>query len=322
MNIKDSRLGKVIKAHLYSVLFFTTCFLLFLAEWLLFTEDIGGIGNKYIVTIAKGIGDIAALFIIYWFLPQKREWIILVIIWLVSVFFLFNAWHCRFWGEFISVTFYRLTSNINADLVNSVKALVRITDIFYILIPAACTLLYLFVCRKHMRTEMNFSGKQRVLAVCMSLSAFALSQLAFGITTKKWQEDLFPDDTLTDILLERFCFNKHTVKYTFCSEGLCMYFLEAVVEIGKDIVSRHYIELNETDLRKISDFMADIPEIPGTPDFSANKDKNVVIILVESFNSDVIFHKINGNEITPVMNARLNAENTVSALNIMTQVKE
>lgn len=47
---------------------------------------------------------------------------------------------------------------------------------------------------------MNFSGKQRVLAVCMSLSAFALSQLAFGITTKKWQEDLFPDDTLTDIL--------------------------------------------------------------------------------------------------------------------------
>ncbi len=112
MNIKDSRLGKVIKAHLYSVLFFTTCFLLFLAEWLLFTEDIGGIGNKYIVTIAKGIGDIAALFIIYWFLPQKREWIILVIIWLVSVFFLFNAWHCRFWGEFISVTFYRLTSNI------------------------------------------------------------------------------------------------------------------------------------------------------------------------------------------------------------------
>ena len=60
MNIKDSRLGKVIKAHLYSVLFFTTCFLLFLAEWLLFTEDIGGIGNKYIVTIAKGIGDIAA----------------------------------------------------------------------------------------------------------------------------------------------------------------------------------------------------------------------------------------------------------------------
>ena len=88
-------------------------------------------------------------------------------------------------------------------------------------------------------------------------------------------------------------------------------FLEAVVEIGKDIVSRHYIELNETDLRKISDFMADIPEIPGTPDFSANKDKNVVIILVESFNSDVIFHKINGNEITPVMNALVNAENTV-----------
>lgn len=144
MNIKDSRLGKVIKTHLYSVLFFATCFLLFLAEWLLFIDDIGGIGNKYIVTIAKGIGDIAALFIIYWFLPQKRKWIILVIIWLVSVFFLFNAWHCRFWDEFISVTFYRLTSNINADLVNSVKALVRITDILYILIPAACTLLYLF----------------------------------------------------------------------------------------------------------------------------------------------------------------------------------
>jgi phosphoglycerol transferase MdoB-like AlkP superfamily enzyme len=101
-----------------------------------------------------------------------------------------------------------------------------------------------------------------------------------------------------------------------------MYFLEAVVEIGKDIVSRHYIELNETDLRKISDFMADIPEIPGTPDFSANKDKNVVIILVESFNSDVIFQKINGNEITPVMNALVNAENTVSALNIVPQVKE
>ncbi len=322
MNIKNSIDGKTSKTHLYSVLFFTTCFLLFLAEWLLFTEDIGGIGNKYIVTITKGIGDVAALFLIYWFLPQKRKWIILVIIWLVSVFFLFNTWHCRFWGEFISVTFYRLASNMNADLVNSVKALVRITDIFYILIPAACTLLYLFVCRKHMRTERNFSQKQRVAAVCMSLFAFALSQLAFGITTKKWQEDSFPDDTLTDILLERFCFNKHTVKYTFCSEGLCMYFLEAGVEIGKDIVSRHYIELNETDLRKISDFMADIPEIPGTPDFSANKDKNVVIILVESLNSDVIFHKINGNEITPVMNALVNAENTVSALNIVPQVKE
>ncbi len=184
MNIKNSIDGKTSKTHLYSVLFFTTCFLLFLAEWLLFTEDIGGIGNKYIVTITKGIGDVAALFLIYWFLPQKRKWIILVIIWLVSVFFLFNTWHCRFWDEFISVTFYRLASNMNADLVNSVKALVRITDIFYILIPAACTLLYLFVCRKHMRTERNFSRKQRVAAVCVSLFAFALSQLAFGITTK------------------------------------------------------------------------------------------------------------------------------------------
>ncbi len=41
-----------------------------------------------------------------------------------------------------------------------------------------------------------------------------------------------------------------------------MYFLEAVVEIGKDIVSRHYIELNETDLRKSQISWQIFPKFP------------------------------------------------------------
>ena len=51
-----------------------------------------------------------------------------------------------------------------------------------------------------------------------------------------------------------------------------------------------------------------------------NSNKNLILIVVESLNSEVIGATINGNKVTPVLESLLSEEGTVSSLNMVTQV--
>lgn len=304
-------------------IFYIICYLFLLFEWIWFTQSIGGMGAKFIVTVAKGIGDCAALFIVYWLLPPKKAWLLLIMIWMISVFFLFNEWHCRFWGDFIPATFYRLSSNLNMDLINSVKALVNFPDCVYILIPTLCTASYILFFKKHILQHDGISRKYKLIVISISLTLFALSQLAFNITISRWNRNSGLGATsFHEITQQRITAECFPCKFDFQKEGLSIYFLRASIEIIRDLTTKHTIELKQNDIDNISEFLDNIPEFTDIPALKGNTNKSIIIIVVESLNADVVFRNVNGHEITPVMNFLVEREGSISSLNMIPQVKQ
>ncbi len=285
--------------------------------------SIGGMGNKWIVTLFKGIGDCSMFLILYWILPKRFAWVSLVIIWFLSLFFVLNTWYFRFWHELIIPEFYRLAGNLNIETAASVKALISVTDVVYILLPVALTALY-FICFNYPKDVNKRVLRRRLIMVAVSVSLFLISQFAFAVTQTRWniQSGVEPQ-TVTGNLKRNFSDIKDECSiYIFQSRGLCLYFINALNNIYTDLSSSHTFVPTGIESRRLKRFLEEIPEFPHIKEFEKNVGKNVIIILVESLNSDVINRKVNGYEITPFLNTLVNSEGTVSALDIIPQVKD
>lgn len=302
--------------------FYLVCFIGLLAEWLLFTFSEAWVGGNNLVTIAKGAGDCAMLLIPFWFIPNKYKGWILIISWLASTFFLFNLWYCRFWDNLIPITFYRLTSNLNSDLINSVKALIKASDCIMILTPIGVTLYYFLFARKIIRKEPSQSKSAKYLCIGVTLVAFLLSQTAYSVTTMKWNRGVgFGANTFTEATIARLSLENPASLYEYSNNGLSVYGIQSIIGIAEDLTTKKSIKLNDKDLNSIAGYFRDIPELTPMPEFFANSNKNLILILVESLNAYVINKEINGHPITPFMNAMLDSAGTIAALNIIPQVK-
>lgn len=315
--------------------FYVVAFVALLVEWFCFTETVGGMGNKWVVTMFKGVGDCAMLLILYWILPKRWSWIVVALLWLLSLFFIINIWYYRFWHEFVSPTFYRLWGNVNGDLLASVKSLIKFTDLLYLVIPAGLTIFYI---RRNGRNGKNGrngrNGKNgsdgrngylfRGVMIVGSLCLFVGSQLAFAVTLTHWNRDsgLREQTVGGNLRANLFKIVDSCSIYDFKSKGLSIYLVTAAKNIFNDLTVSHEIDLTANDKESLAEFLYCVPEFPDVDEFLENGGKNVIIILVESLNSDVIGRKVGDREITPFVNSLIEKEGTVSALDILPQVKD
>lgn len=318
--------------------FYAVCFIGLLIEWLLFTFSVAWTGGNNLVTIAKGIGDCAMLLIPFWLLPNKSKGWTLLILWLISAFFLCNLWYCRFWDNLIPINFYRLSSNVNGDLVNSVKALIKASDCIIVIVPSLATLYYFLYARptipvaevSNLRNTPDTGRKletsatsNRLIGIGVTLAAFLLSQAAYSVTTLKWNRGSgLGAQTFTAATLERLSVENPASLHDFSYNGLSVYGIQAAIGIAKDLTTKKGIELTPQDIKRITEYLGNVPELKAIPGFSDNRDKNLIIILVESLNAEVINKEFNGHPITPFMNSILDSMGTVTALNIIPQVKQ
>lgn len=312
--------------------FYLMAFVALLVEWFCFTQTVGGMGNKWVVTLFKGVGDCAMLLILYWFLPKRWSWFAVALLWLLSLFFIINIWYYRFWHELVSPTFYRLWGNVNGDLLASVKALIKFTDLIYLIIPVALTIFYIrYFGKNGMNGKHGKNGRIgkseivfRGLMIVGTIFLFLASQLAFAVTLTHWNRDsgLREQTVAGNMKANLFKIVDSCSIYDFRSKGLSIYFITAAKNVFNDLTVSHEIALTAADKESLAEFLYRVPEFPDVDEFLENSGKNVIIILVESLNSDVIGRKVGGEEITPFMNSLIEKEGTVSALDILPQVKD
>lgn len=311
------------KFHSNIYWFYAVCFIGLLSEWLLFTFSEAWIGGNNLVTIAKGVGDCAMLLIPFWFLPNRYKGWTLLIIWLASFFFLFNLWYSRFWDNLIPIYFYRLSSNLNSDLVNSVKALVKASDCIIVLVPILTTIYYFLYARRRIRQEAVVPKRIKLICLALTLVAFLLSQIAYSVTMIRWNRAVgFGADNLREATIARLSLENPAAMYEYSTNGLSVYGVQAFLGIIKDLTEKKSIDLNNQDVNKLSKYLDKVPKLSPIAQFEANQDKNLIIFLVESLNAFVINKEVNGHQITPFMNSMLDSVGTLSALNIVPQVKQ
>lgn len=306
------------------LIYFFTCFICLIIEWLVFVFMYAPVGNSVLITIVKGCGDCLMLLIVYWFIPSKLKWILLIIIWLLSFFFLFNAWHIEFWDDIIPVTFYRLFNNVNSDLLGSIKALLSISDLSFVIPPIIATIVYYNCYKISTKSHMyQFININKALMISITIILFIVSQSAFIVTNCKWNKDSeVGESSFLGIMNERLTNNILTSRYDFQREGLSFFIVRAFIEIISDLTTKHTIDIDSKGTASISSYIRNVPNFPVVSEFQENQDKNVIIIIVESLNSDVIGKKINDHEITPNLNKIINSTGTISSLNMIPQVKQ
>ncbi|WP_129044750.1 LTA synthase family protein [Companilactobacillus metriopterae] len=77
-----------------------------------------------------------------------------------------------------------------------------------------------------------------------------------------------------------------------------------------------------TDMDEVLDYVSDRYAAPNSEYFGVAKQKNIIIIHLESFQQQLIGAKVNGHEVTPFLNSIYNDKNTLSFDNFYNQVGE
>lgn len=324
MNKLYNGLREIIKSPV--IVFYFILLLCLFIEYSYFALSLGGYGNNNFVTLCKCFGDCTMVLIFYWILPKKFSWINIVIIWLLSIFFMSNLWYFRFWGQMITPLFYRLWKNLNGDTIASVKALFSVFDSVFIVLPTVLTVIYFMGFKDKMKNDMIFVKDEKICRLVMILVTivfFMLSQVAYAVTKSYWNRAAgFRDQSVVDNLITNLTKVTNASAYDLATRGLPIFLYSAFVNIAKDLAFSQEINPNPDEMAELDKFITSVPKFPYIEEFASNEGKNVVILLVESLNADVINKSVNGHEVTPFLNSLMASEGVVSALEIIPQVKD
>ncbi len=274
--------------------------------------------DKSVIDIARGIGNIRYMAICVAFLlvivsfgylakGKGRLWLLLILNFLCSFLFVFDAVYLRANGNFLSTQLLRQTGNVN-NLWGSIFAMFRPCDIvFFVDIPILVAIL--IITRKMYYSSPLFTSlKTRLIAFG---SLFAMS-VAF-IIGSYYAIDVYGNDKYGHIF--------HTYwkpEATICNASPLGYHVYDCYVFFADFRPYKISEKDRVDIQKWIDNKKE--NLPDNNFKGMYKGKNLLVLQVESLENFVIGQSVNGQEITPTLNKLL--KNSIYFDNYYTQVNE
>ena len=229
-----------------------------------------------------------ALPVLFW---KKRaiifSWLILVDLYMLSI-----VWYFQTYGTIMPLSSYLMINNLNG-LFPCIWHAVQAED-FLIILPSIIYAIIYTCFYKKIR-------KNTRLKLCVCIVILLIGMVAASYyPNKRWLSPLY-------------LYSVVQVK-TFKEFGLINFWIYQIhFHRGVSVEEKEYAE----------DFVESLPEnICATKRDSVNKDRNLILILVESMQSWPIGLTINGVEVTPEINALLRQVNTVYFPKEIPQVKD
>lgn len=307
------------------------CWGLASAGFLLFQHQIGGYGPNTAANIAKCIGDGAPVALVALLLPWRCRWITLTLMWILSIFFIANVCYFRFWDNLLPPVALTMTGNLNSTLIDSGAGLVSPLDLLYILIPAAVTVAALL---PTLRPSKSLSPIWKAAGAIATLLAMAVAGALFLHSANSYRRSenlpiLSAGDYIRDVNATVFNASNLYRRY-----GFTLYMAVSLRELSS--ILRFDRHLDPGERLRIQNFIyrhADVRKhlhgdsvglVPTRIDsvFAANRNRNLIVIIVESLNSEAIRMRVNGHEVMPVLSGLAVAEGSVAALNVVPQIKD
>lgn len=226
--------------------------------------------------------------VLFW----KRKSIIFSWLLLVDLYMLSIVWYFQTYGTIMPVSSYLMISNLNG-LLPCIWHAVRLRDILIILPSIIYAIIHVYFYKK-IRWNTNMK-----LYACIILLLVGLVASAY-LPNTRWLNPLY-------------LYGVVQVK-TFKEFGLINFWIYQI---------HFYRGVSAEEKEYAEDFLKSLPEnICTTKCDSINKDKNLILILVESMQSWPIGLTIDGIEITPEINTLLQEVNTVYFPKEIPQVKD
>ncbi|MDF7637362.1 LTA synthase family protein [Leuconostocaceae bacterium ESL0958] len=225
-------------------------------------------------------------------------WLIWLLNLIQTVWLFANVLYYREFSDFLSFGIMGSGSSTGNNLSKSIMAIIKPTDflVFVDLIVLAALLLFKF-------WPIDRQGIQKRYAFLTTLLGLALMLVDFGVASVDRSG-----------LLTRSFDNNYIVKYL----GMNEYAAFNGWQTYKQSDSRK--KASAEDLQKVQDFLNQNKVPANLSYYGQQKGKNVMMIHLESFQQFLIDYKVNGQEVTPNLNAFYHDQETRSFDNFYNQV--
>lgn len=260
--------------------------------------------DEVLVQLLVVIGDSLVLSLPALFV-NKKIWPLYVWILLISAGCNMQVLYFREYQDFMPITHFLLFNNVNGILLKSAAATVQARDIiFYLPLAVFVVSTKILKCKKAI-SKPSLNKKTFIpVSFIFLIAACAISNINVSKYDKRGDRSL---------LYNFIAPNNNT--YFITNNGVVTYFFYSAIS------SLPSWGISEEEKTRINDF------INGRKDYhdntyAINGKKNLIIIVVESFNSWHLNRTVCGMEIMPNLNRMLKEKGTVSALKVLPQVKD
>lgn len=265
--------------------------------------------------------DASILMIPFWFLPQRWRWTVFIPLFIIPLWCIGSLWYFRFWSDVPAINSLFLIGNFNHELFKSTFALFRLSDII-ILLPSIITLcVYLLIPVKKDKDSGYSPGlKVKLIIASSTLCLFVFSQVLHTRSSVMYKKSLNRDSNYYSATCERFATAPISTCMDLSSNGWTIGMVKSAI-LSVQLLNIHK-QLSISEIAEIQSFIDSSPEL-ALPDSIRiqNSKKNVILIVVESLNSEAITLHIDDKAVAPTMLNMIEEEGTISALDIVTQVR-
>lgn len=232
------------------------------------------------------------------FKGRKSYWIMVIIDFLLSLWLFSNILYYREFSDFLSTSIIKTSGSTSDNLGKSIAGITKGTDFLVFLDVVIIVLLIAFKV---------FKIDVRRLKIKISLLVEGLAVVLIG-TNLTMAQKARPG------LLTRTFDNNYIVKYL----GLNSF---AVYDGVKTAQSNAIMaKANHSDLKTVQSYIKKNYIAPNPEYYGVAKNKNVLVIHLESFQQFLIDYKWHGKEVTPNLNKLYHANDTISFDNFFNQV--
>lgn len=232
------------------------------------------------------------------FKGRKSYWIMVIIDFLLSLWLFSNILYYREFSDFLSTSIIKTSGSTSDNLGKSIAGITKGTDFLVFLDVVIIVLLIAFKV---------FKIDVRRLKLKVSLLIEGLAVVLIGTNLTMAQKD-------RSGLLTRTFDNNYIVKYL----GLNAFAVYDGVKTAQNnaIMSK----ANHSDLKTVQSYIKKNYIAPNPEYYGVAKNKNVLVIHLESFQQFLIDYKWDGKEVTPNLNKLYHANDTISFDNFFNQV--
>lgn len=232
------------------------------------------------------------------FKGRKSYWIMVIIDFLLSFWLFSNILYYREFSDFLSTSIIKTSGSTSDNLGKSIAGITKGTDFLVFLDVVIIVLLIAFKV---------FKIDVRRLKLKVSLLIEGLAVVLIGINLTMAQKD-------RPGLLTRTFDNNYIVKYL----GLNAFAVYDGVKTAQN--NAIMAKANHSDLKTVQSYIKKNYIAPNPEYYGIAKNKNVLVIHLESFQQFLIDYKWQGKEVTPNLNKLYHANDTISFDNFFNQV--
>lgn len=232
------------------------------------------------------------------FKGRKSYWIMVIIDFLLSLWLFSNILYYREFSDFLSTSIIKTSGSTSDNLGKSIAGITKGTDFLVFLDVVIIVLLIAFKI---------FKIDVRRLKLKVSLLIEGLAVVLIGTNLTMAQKD-------RSGLLTRTFDNNYIVKYL----GLNAFAVYDGVKTAQN--NAIMAKANHSDLKTVQSYIKKNYIAPNPEYYGVAKNKNVLVIHLESFQQFLIDYKWHGKEVTPNLNKLYHANDTISFDNFFNQV--